>query len=81
MRNTYNFSIDSEPSGHKLFLNGEEIATFTTLGAAEAEAHRIANRAMPGATLRFELDFKSTLADLEVRAATLEIESGKTILH
>jgi hypothetical protein len=81
MPNNYNFSIDSEPSGHKLFLNGQEIGTFTTLDAAEAEANRIANHAIPGAKLRFELDFKSTLADLEVRAATLELESRRTILH
>ena len=77
MQKSYNFLIDSEPSGHRLFLNGQKIATFATLDAAEAEANKVANRAIPGATLRFELDFKWTLTDLEVRAATLEWESGE----
>jgi len=77
MRKSYNFLIDSDLSGHRLLLNGHEIATFTTLDAAEAEANQIANRAVPGITLRFELDFKSTLTDLETRAATLECESGQ----
>ena len=75
MRKSYNFLIDSDLSGHRLLLNGYEIATFATLDAAEAEANRVANRTFPGATLRFELDFKSTLMDLETRAATLEWES------
>jgi hypothetical protein len=72
MRQSYNFLIDSELSGHTLFLNGQEIAQFATLDAAEAEANRVANRAVPGAVLKFELDFKWTLTDLEIRAATLE---------
>jgi hypothetical protein len=71
MRKSYNFLIESERSGHKLLLNGQEIATFTTLDAAEAEANKIANRAVPGANLRFELDFMWTLTGLELRAATL----------
>ncbi len=75
MRKSYNFLIDSDLSGHRLLLNGYEIATFATLDAAEAEANRVANRTFPGVTLRFELDFKSTLMDLETRAATLEWES------
>jgi hypothetical protein len=77
MRKSYNFLIDSEPSRHKLLVNGQEIATFATLEAAEAEAEKVANRAVPGATLKFELDFKWTLTDLEIRAATLEYESGQ----
>ena len=77
MRKTYNFLIDSELSGHKLFLNGQEIATFATLVAAEAEANKVANRAVPGAALRFGLDFKWTLTDLEIRAATLEWQTGE----
>ena len=72
MRKSYNFIIESERAGHKLVLNGQEIATFATLDAAEAEANKVANRAVPGANLRFELDFKWTLTDLEMRAATLE---------
>ena len=75
MRKRYLFLIDSEPSGHKLFLDGQEISTFATLDAAEAEANKIANRAVPGASLRFELDFMWTLTDLQIRAATLEWES------
>jgi hypothetical protein len=71
MRKSYNFMIESELSGHKLFLNGQETATFPTLEAAKAEANEIANRAIPGATLRFDLDFKWTLTDLEIRGATL----------
>ncbi|HEV3440726.1 MAG TPA: hypothetical protein VG122_25450 [Gemmata sp.] len=72
MRQSYNFLIDSELSGHTLFLNGQEIARFATLDAAEGAANKVANRAVPGAILKFELDFKWTLTDLEIRAATLE---------
>jgi hypothetical protein len=71
------FLIESERSRHRLILNGREVATFTTLEAAEAEASKIAKHAVPGATLRFELDFKWTLSDLEIRAARLKSESGK----
>jgi len=71
MRKSYNFFIESERAGHKLVLNGQEIATFTTLDAAEAEANKIADRTVPGAHIRFELDFMWTLTDLEMRAATL----------
>ena len=71
MRQSYNFFIESERAGHTLLLNSQKIATFATLDAAEAEANKIANRAVPGANLRFELDFKWTLTDLEMRAATL----------
>jgi hypothetical protein len=77
MRKSYTFLIESERSRNKLFLNGQEIATFATLEAAEAEANKVANRTIPGATLRFELDFKWTLTDLEIRAATLEWESAE----
>jgi hypothetical protein len=71
MRKNYNFLIESERAGHTLVLNSQKIATFATLDAAEAEANKIANRAVPGANLRFELDFKWILTDLEMRAATL----------
>ena len=77
MRTSYIFLIESERSQNKLFLNGKEIATFATLEAAEAEANKVANRTIPGATLRFELDFKWTLTDLEIRAATLEWETAE----
>jgi hypothetical protein len=66
------FLIESEPTRHKLYLNGQMIATFATLDAAEAEANKIAGRAVPGASLRFGLDFKWTLSDLEMRAAQLD---------
>ncbi len=65
------FLIESEPERHKLYVSGQVIATFATLDAAEAEANKIASRAVPGATLRFGLDFKWTLSDVEMRAAQL----------
>lgn len=61
------FLIESELSGHRLFLDGRELGTFATADAAEKEATELANRAAPGATLRIELDFKWTLPDLEIR--------------
>jgi hypothetical protein len=67
------FLIDSDSSGHRLAVDGNGTGTFPTLGAAEAKATRIARRFLPAATLRFELDFKWTLSDLEIRAATLEV--------
>jgi hypothetical protein len=72
MQPTYNFLIESELSKHKLYLNGQLIETFATLGAAEAEANQIANRVAPGADLKFGLDFKWTLSDMEIRLARLE---------
>ena len=80
MRKNYNFLIDSGRSGHTLSLNGQKIATFATLDAAEAEANKVANRIVPGTTLRFELDFKWTLSDLEIRAATLQWGPSPTCL-
>jgi hypothetical protein len=77
MRSNNTFLIESELSRHRLLLNGQELATFATLDAAEAEATKIANRAVPGATLKFDLDFGWTLTDLEIRAATLQWESGQ----
>jgi hypothetical protein len=77
MRTSNTFVIESERSRHRLTLNGEKISIFGTLNAAEAEASKIAEQAVPGATLRFELDFKWTLTDLEIRAATLECGNGK----
>jgi hypothetical protein len=73
------FLIESDHSGNKLSLNGQDIATFATLDRAEAEATKLANRTVPGASLKFELDFKWTLSELEIRAATLERVSGETI--
>ena len=72
MQNNDLFLIESDRSGSKLSLNGRDIATFATLDAAEVEAQKVASRAVPGASLKFELDFKWTLSELEIRAATLE---------
>jgi hypothetical protein len=73
------FLIESDRSGNKLSLNGEGIATFPTLDAAEVEAQKVASRTVPGATLKFELDFKWTLSETEIRTATLERPSGEAI--
>ena len=75
MQHSNLFLIESERSRHKLSLNGRDLLTFTTLEAAEAEAGKIASYVVPGAKLRFELDFKWTLSDLEIRAATLDCEN------
>jgi hypothetical protein len=77
MQQNYNFLIESEHSGHQLSINGEPIGKFATLEAAEAEANNVAGHAVPGAKLRFELDFMWTLTDLEIREATLAWESGQ----
>ena len=72
MQNNDLFLIESDRFGNKLSLNGQDIATFATLDAAEVEAQKVASCAVPGASLKFELDFKWTLSELEIRAATLE---------
>jgi hypothetical protein len=79
MRSNNTFLIESELSRHRLFLNGQELATFATLDGAEAEANKVANRAVPDITLRFELNFKWTLSDLEIRTATVEADSEKPV--
>ena len=73
MRTSHVFLIDSDSAGHRLTVDGNGTGTFPTLGAAEAKAAHIARRFLTAATLRFELDFKWTLSDLEIRAATLEV--------
>jgi hypothetical protein len=77
MPGTNLFLIESGRDRHRLSLNGRELLTFATLAAAEAEAGMIAAYVVPGSTLRFELDFKWTLSDLEFRAATLQLEGEK----
>jgi hypothetical protein len=79
MQSNNTFVIESELSRHRLFLNGRELGTFATVAAAEKEATEIANRAASGAKLRFELAFKWTLSDLEIRAATVEAESESQV--
>ena len=71
------FLIESGRSRHRLSLNGRELSSFTTLEAAETEARDIAAYLAPGTALRFELDFKWTLSDLEIRAATLTCETNR----
>lgn len=73
MRTSHIFLIDSDSSGHRLTVDGSAAGTFPTLDAAETKATHIALRFLPAATLRFKLDFKWTLSDLEIRAATLEV--------
>jgi hypothetical protein len=73
MRTTHIFLIESDASGHRLTVDGSGTGTFSTLGAAEAKATHIARRFSLAARLRFDLDFKWTLSDLEIRAATLEL--------
>jgi hypothetical protein len=75
MQDNNTFLIESEQSGHRLFFNGQLAGTFATLNAAEEEATELAKRVSPGITLRFELDFKWTLSDLEIRSATVEAPS------
>lgn len=72
MRTSHIFLINSDSSGHRLSVDGNGIGTFATLGAADAKAADIAQRFVSAETLRFELDFKWTLSDLEIRVATLE---------
>jgi hypothetical protein len=80
MRTSYTFLIESERSVHKLLVNGQKIGVFATLDAAKTQAAKVAGRAVPGAALTFELDFKWTLTDLEIRAATLELPHGEVAL-
>ena len=78
MRNTHTFVIESDGAKHDLLLDGQTIGSFSTFEAAEVAANGIASRTAPGASLKFQLDFKWTLSDLEMRAATLEWESEET---
>ena len=73
MRTNHIFLIDSDSAGHRLTVDGNGARTLPTLGVAEAQAAHIARRFLSTATLRFELDFKWTLSNLEVRAATLKV--------
>jgi len=78
MPSSSTFIIESEQSRHRLLFNGQEIGTFATLEAAEREATELANCAVPGITLRFELDFKWVFSDLEIRAATVRVNDDET---
>ena len=72
MQRSHVFLIDSDSAGHRLSVDGRNFGTFATLEAAEAVGTRIARRFAPAAALSFELDFKWTLSDSELRAAMLE---------
>jgi len=80
MKTTHYFVIESDRARNDLFLDGHLVATFSTHEAAEAEANRIANRVAPGVSVRFELDLKSTLSNLEIRAATFHADRLVTSL-
>jgi hypothetical protein len=72
MRNSHIFVVESDRSTHRLSVDSNGIGSFPSLTAATSEATAIARRFVPTATLRFELDFKWTLSDSEIRAAILE---------
>jgi hypothetical protein len=69
----HTFAIESHPKAHVLYLDEEPLGRYRTVEAAEGAAHRVADQMQPGASLHFELDLKTTLADLEIRVATLEV--------
>jgi hypothetical protein len=81
MQTDHLFVIDSDSSGHRLFLDGDEIGAFRTLNVAEAKAAAIARGLFPVATLDFALDFKWTLSDVEIRTAsfTYPREAASTV--
>ena len=81
MRKNYNFLIESDGTKHDLVVDAQNIGRFATLKAAESAANDIARRIVPGVSLKFELDFKTTLMDLEIRAATLERESEELAIR
>ena len=72
MQTNHLFLINSDSSGHQLSVDGYEIGVFRSLAAAEDRAALLARRLVPAATLQFELDFKWTLSDAEIRTASLE---------
>ncbi|HTA43317.1 MAG TPA: hypothetical protein VK789_12765 [Bryobacteraceae bacterium] len=72
MRTNHLFIIDSDYSGHRLSLDGDEIGQFRTLSAAEAKALEIARDFFPTEQIHFALDFKWTLSEVEIRAAMVE---------
>lgn len=79
MRSKNIFLIESASSAHRLVFNGRQIGTFATLDSAEKEATELAKRVFPRVELRFELDFKWTNSDLEIRSATVEAASEQPL--
>lgn len=84
MEQRHLFLIDSDSSGHRLTVDGQVRGEFRTLESAESAADKAAKSLVPSGTLRFELEFKSTLTDLEIRAATLErpqdVDAGTAVI-
>jgi hypothetical protein len=76
MRKSHLFLIESDASGHRLSVDGNWVGTFATLGTAEEQAAHFARRFVATPMLRFELDFKWTLSDVEIRAATMDFPSN-----
>ena len=72
MEQRHLFLIDSDSTGRRLTIDGQIRGKFRTLESAEEEAEKAAKSLARSATLTFELEFKSTLTDLEIRAATLD---------
>ncbi len=72
----HTFTIDSGQRANMLYLDEEPLGKYSTLEAAEAAANKVADQMQPGAFLQFELDLKTTLADMEVRVATLDVNAG-----
>jgi len=67
------FLIDSDSSGHRLTVDGNRAGRFASLRLAVAMGAYVTLRLLRNASLKFELDFKWMLSDLEIRAATLEV--------
>ena len=72
MQANHIFLIESDSTGHRLSVDGRASGAFATRDAAEAAGGNIAQRLVPAAALTFELDFKWTLSDLEIRVAMLD---------
>ena len=75
----HTFTIESHHKAHVLYLDEEPLGSYPTVEAAELAAHRVADQMQPGASLHFELDLKTTLADIEIRVATLEVNANGSI--
>lgn len=72
------FTIESDPHGHALRVNGELFQTYAVLEDAEAAANRMVRQA--GAEeLHFELDLKTSLSDVEVRVAVCQMAEAEKV--
>jgi hypothetical protein len=75
----HTFTIESHHKAHVLYLDEEPLGSYPTVEAAEAGAQRVADQMQPGASLDFKLDQGTTLADFEIRVATLEVNANGSI--